>query len=94
MPVEDDDIVECIPVKHEVASSLGKQDTDIAQDIEAPEAIEDREQHFAIHNEYNDQYLSSQLMENPATDQGNPVVDNLLNWGMNLHVCFSVRLCD
>ena len=74
LPGEDDDIMECPPVKHEAASSLGKQDRDNAQDVEATEAIDDRDDHFAIRSEYNDQYLSSQLMENPATDQGNPLV--------------------
>ena len=87
LTVEDDDIMECLPVKHEAAASLGKQDTDNARDIEATEAIDDREEHFAIRSEYNDQYLSPQLMENPATDQGNPVIYNV-HWGMNLHVCF------
>jgi len=72
LPVEDDDIMECLPVKHEAASSLGKRDTDHSQDIEAREAreaIDERDEHFAIRSEYNDQYLSSQIMENPATDQ-------------------------
>jgi len=62
--------MECLPVKNEAAASLGKQDTDNAQDIEATEAIDDRDDHFAIRSEYNDQYLSPQLMDNPATDQG------------------------
>ena len=72
VPVEDDDIMECPPVKHEAASSVGKQGTDNAQGTEAPEAIEERDEHFAIRSEYNDQYLTSQFMENPATDQGKP----------------------
>lgn len=67
LPVEDDDIMECLPIKHEAAASLGKQETDNAQDIEATEANDD--EHFAIRSEYNDQYLSPQLLDNPATDQ-------------------------
>jgi len=70
LPVEDDDIMECLPVKHEAASSVGKLDTDNARGIETTEDIDERDEHFAIRSEYNDQYLSSQFMENPATDQG------------------------
>jgi len=71
LPVEDDDIMECPPVKHEAASSLGKQETDNprSQNIEATEAIQERDENFAIRSEYNDQYLSSQLIEHPAADQ-------------------------
>ena len=71
LPEEDDDIMECLQVKHEAASSVGKQDTVNAEGRETSEATDEREEDFAIRSEYSDQYLSSQLMENPATDQGN-----------------------